>query len=68
MIVRRIVAAGARSLFYHYKKELIQSAGEGCVCGRQKSKRNVPPSPSARKQVSDGTGETASLVLLHGVP
>jgi hypothetical protein len=40
------------------------------MCGRdgENSKRNAPASPSARKQVRDGTSETTSLVLLHGIP
>jgi hypothetical protein len=59
--------------FLHRNKKLQKKGtggGEGgCAwVGRRKPKRNAPASPSARKQVRDGTGETASLVLLHGIP
>ena len=37
------------------------------VCSWREGKR-APPSPSAREQFRDGTGEAPSLVFLHRVP
>jgi hypothetical protein len=67
IIERRIAAAGARSLLFLYGSPFRQLCADAVMLGHMRG-RNAPPSPSAREQFRDGTGEAPSIVFLYRVP